>query len=162
MALDAPPNAQYNESPPSESNPCRQAPSFTEDSSLHPDVMTQSAVDGECIAQEAGAGGGIPVGLLRGGLWHVVDDEPVAVAEMLQTFAGMLGAKAPRRVPRWLARLVAGEIVVRFMTTPIVTWNRRLREQTGWTPRFASYREGLDEVVAAWRTEGLLRKWNHR
>jgi nucleoside-diphosphate-sugar epimerase len=94
----------------------------------------------------------------REGLWHVVDDEPVSVGELLGTLAAKLGAPPPRRVPRWLARLVGGEIVARFMTTPTATSNRRLREETGWAPRFPTYREGLKDVVAAWRAEGFLQE----
>ncbi|MCL6566310.1 MAG: NAD(P)-dependent oxidoreductase [Acidobacteriia bacterium] len=90
------------------------------------------------------------------GLWHVVDDEPVSVGELLTSFAARLGAPPPRRVPKWLARLVAGEAAVRFMTSSIVTSNRRLRQATGWTPRYPTYHEGLEQVVAAWRTEGFL------
>lgn len=92
----------------------------------------------------------------RDGLWHVVDDEPISVKELLAAFAVKLGAPPPLGVPQWLARLLGGEIAARFMTTPTATSNRRLREQTGWAPRFPTYREGLDDVVAAWRAEGFL------
>ncbi len=89
----------------------------------------------------------------RGGLWHVVDDRPVSVKEMLHAFAELLGAPAPRSVPVWLARLVAGSYAVRFMTSSTRTTNGRLRRETGWSPSFPSYREGLAQVVASWNSE---------
>src|SRR5918992_1691934 len=42
------------------------------------------------------------------GIYSIVDDEPAPVREWLPVLADALGAKPPRRVPRWLARLVAG------------------------------------------------------
>jgi nucleoside-diphosphate-sugar epimerase len=92
----------------------------------------------------------------QSGLWHVVDDEPVRVGELLTSFAARVGAPPPRRVPHWLARLVAGETAARFMTTSIVTSNRRLRQSTGWAPCFPTYREGIEQIVAAWRSKSFL------
>ena len=43
------------------------------------------------------------------GIYNVVDDEPAPMYEWLPALAKVLGAKPPRRFPRWLARLVAGE-----------------------------------------------------
>jgi nucleoside-diphosphate-sugar epimerase len=40
------------------------------------------------------------------GIYNVVDDDPAPVAEWLPVAAGAVGAKRPRRVPRWLARLL--------------------------------------------------------
>ena len=41
-------------------------------------------------------------------IYNVVDDEPAPVREWLPCWR-RVGAKPPRRVPRWLARLFAGE-----------------------------------------------------
>ena len=45
------------------------------------------------------------------GIYNVVDDEPAPLSEWLPVYAEALGAKPPRRVPVWLARLVAGGAV---------------------------------------------------
>jgi hypothetical protein len=42
-------------------------------------------------------------------IYNIVDDEPAPVREWLPVLADALGAKPPRRVPVWLARLIAGE-----------------------------------------------------
>lgn len=91
----------------------------------------------------------------RGGLWHVTDDEPATIREMLFEFAQRLGAHEPRRVPLWLARLFLWQGVVEFFTRSTRTSNRLFREQLGWTPRYPSFRVGLGEVVGTWRTEGF-------
>lgn len=92
----------------------------------------------------------------RAGVFHVVDDEPAATGEFLSAFAEKLGAPAPRHVPPWLARLAAGRSVTEFFTVPMRTSNRRFREAFGWSPQHPTYREGLDQVIAAWRKEGYL------
>ncbi|HYG79597.1 MAG TPA: NAD(P)-dependent oxidoreductase [Pyrinomonadaceae bacterium] len=91
----------------------------------------------------------------RRGLWHVTDDEPTTIREMLYEFARKLGAPAPRRIPLWLARLFVWKGVIQFFTRSTRTSNRLFREETGWSPRFSSFRVGLGEVVATWRTEGF-------
>src|SRR4029453_5926962 len=42
-------------------------------------------------------------------IYNIVDDEPAPVRDWLPVLAATLGAKPPRRVPRALARLFAGE-----------------------------------------------------
>ena len=45
------------------------------------------------------------------GVYNVVDDDPAPAREWLPALAAAAGAKPPRHVPRWLARLAAGEAV---------------------------------------------------
>ena len=183
---------------------------FDEAAEPRPDAVTQSALDAEKIAAEAGDRHGFKTAVLRcglfygpeaahtrmmgqmllkrrlpvvgtgaallsslhtedaasafvaaaegerGGLWHVVDDEAVAVKDLLSGFAERLNAPAPRRVPVWLARLVAGRNSVDFFTRSTHTSNARFRADFDWGPRFPSYREGLDQVVGAWKAEGFI------
>lgn len=89
----------------------------------------------------------------RSGVWHVVDDRPVSVQEFLDYFAGRLKAPRPRRVPVWLARLVAGSYAVDFFTISSRTSNARFRRDFGWTPRFPTFREGIDQIVMNWTVE---------
>jgi nucleoside-diphosphate-sugar epimerase len=89
----------------------------------------------------------------KNGMWQVVDNELVTVRAFLGEFAARLGARPPRRVPTWLARWIAGEQAVAFFTRSTRTTNTRLRRDFGWTPRYPTYREGLDQIVAAWNAE---------
>jgi nucleoside-diphosphate-sugar epimerase len=147
---------------------------FDEDSPTVPDPSVQSAIDAETIAREAGSVDGFTTAVLRGGayydsdsahtqmlaaeqprngVWHVVDNDPVTVRDLLLAWASRLGARPPRRVPVWLAKWLAGEDIVRYFTSSTRTTNARLRRDFGWTPRYPSYREGLDQIVAAWNAE---------
>src|SRR5699024_7291931 len=50
------------------------------------------------------------------GVFNIVDDEPAPASEWLPYLAACAGAKRPRRLPGWLARLLAGEMAVMMMT----------------------------------------------
>jgi nucleoside-diphosphate-sugar epimerase len=90
----------------------------------------------------------------RGGLWHVVDDRPTTAREFLTGFARRLGAPPPRRMPVGLVRLIAGHYAVEFLTASTRTSNARIRQDLGWSPRYATFEEGLDQVVTRWREQG--------
>jgi len=89
----------------------------------------------------------------RNGVWHVVDNEPVTVRVFLETLAARLDAKPPRRVPAWLAKWLAGDYAIAYFTRSTRTANARIRRDFGWEPRYPTYREGLDQIVAAWNAE---------
>ena len=76
-------------------------------------------------------------------IYNVVDDEPAPVREWLPLLAEALGAKPPRRVPRWLTRLVAGEAAVVMGTESRGASNANAKRELGWTLRHASWRDGF-------------------
>ena len=89
------------------------------------------------------------------GVWHVVDDQPVPLGEFLGEMARRLGARPPRRMPRWLARMVLGRYGTRILGSSFSTSNARFRRDFGWQPSFPTFAEGLDEIVSSWRAEGF-------
>ena len=50
------------------------------------------------------------------GIYNIVDDDPAPVREWLPALAAMLGAEPPWRIPRWMARIAAGDHMVAMMT----------------------------------------------
>jgi nucleoside-diphosphate-sugar epimerase len=81
------------------------------------------------------------------GIYNIVDDEPAAVAQWLPALATALGAEPPRRVPRWLGRLLAGEAAAAMMTEVGGASNKKAKSELGWQPRHRSWREGFVEVA---------------
>jgi nucleoside-diphosphate-sugar epimerase len=79
----------------------------------------------------------------RAGIYNVVDDEPAPVREWLPVLASALGARPPRRVPRWLARLAAGEAATAAMTDTKGSSNEKAKRDLAWKPRYASWRQGF-------------------
>jgi 2-alkyl-3-oxoalkanoate reductase len=83
------------------------------------------------------------------GIFNIVDDEPAPVREWLPALADALGAGPPRRFPRWLARLFAGEVAVVMGTEARGASNAKAKRELSWQPRHPSWREGF---VAAYRS----------
>jgi nucleoside-diphosphate-sugar epimerase len=77
------------------------------------------------------------------GVYNVVDDEPAPVSVWLPAAAEALGAKAPRRLPRWLGRIAAGEAATVMMTEVRGASNEKAKRELGWSPRYRTWREGF-------------------
>jgi nucleoside-diphosphate-sugar epimerase len=77
------------------------------------------------------------------GVFNIVDDEPAPVSEWLPYLAACAGAKPPRRLPKWLARLLAGEMVVGMMTEGSGFSNAKAKRELGWELRYPSWRKGF-------------------
>ena len=82
------------------------------------------------------------------GIYHVADDEPAPVRDILRELARVLGAKPPRRVPAWLARLVAGQGAVDIMTRARGISSEKTKRELGWTLQYPSWRTGFTEGLA--------------
>jgi 2-alkyl-3-oxoalkanoate reductase len=78
-----------------------------------------------------------------GGVYNIVDDEPVAAATWIPGLAEAVGAKPPRHVPVWLGRLAAGEVGVSMMTQIRGTSNAKAKRDLGWRPHYTSWRDGF-------------------
>ena len=83
------------------------------------------------------------------GIYNVVDDEPAPVREWLPFLAEQLGAKKPRRAPRFVVRLLAGEAVVLMMTEIRGASNAKAKRVLGWQPRWSTWRVGFAKGLGA-------------
>lgn len=79
------------------------------------------------------------------GTYNVTDDEPAPMRDWLPVFADAIGAKRPRRVPVFLARLVAGREVAGLATELRGADNAKAKRELGWEPKYASWRQGFAE-----------------
>jgi nucleoside-diphosphate-sugar epimerase len=77
------------------------------------------------------------------GVYNVADDEPAAIKEWLPVYAKDLGAKPPRHVPAWLARLLAGRAMAEAALQMRGAANARAKRELGWQPVHASWRQGF-------------------
>jgi nucleoside-diphosphate-sugar epimerase len=77
------------------------------------------------------------------GIYQIVDDDPAPVSAWLPALAAAAGARPPRRVPAWLARLLAGEHAVVLMTEARGASNAKAKRELGWRPAHPSWRQGF-------------------
>jgi len=82
------------------------------------------------------------------GVFNIVDDDPAPAGEWLPYLAECAGAKRPMRVPVWLARLLAGPVVVTMMTDGRAFSNAKAKAELGWELRYPSWRQGFKEGLA--------------
>jgi nucleoside-diphosphate-sugar epimerase len=82
------------------------------------------------------------------GLYNVVDDEPAPLHDWLPAYAAALGAKPPRRVPAWLARLAAGADLAGAALEMRGAANAKAKRELAWEPAHPSWRQGFGEALA--------------
>lgn len=78
------------------------------------------------------------------GVYNVAGPDGARWSEWVPEAARLLDAKRPRRVPRWLAKRVAGPIAAHYATTLRQQSSEKARSELGWSPR--GWREGFAEV----------------
>ncbi len=81
------------------------------------------------------------------GIYNVTDDDPAPMREWLPVYAAALSAKPPRRVPVWLAKLVAGKALAGNAVALRGASNAKFKQELGWKPRYASWRQGFKEAL---------------
>ena len=79
------------------------------------------------------------------GVFNIVDDEPAPSSDWLPYLAKCAGAKPPRRLPVWLARLLAGEMAVGMMTEGRGFSNAKAKRELGWELKYPSWRQGFEK-----------------
>jgi nucleoside-diphosphate-sugar epimerase len=82
------------------------------------------------------------------GIYNAVDDEPVTRRQYLDAFSDAFGLRKLRPAPAWPLRLTSGSAAQAVIRSWRVS-NRKLRDATGWSPRYPSVREGWPAVAKA-------------
>jgi nucleoside-diphosphate-sugar epimerase len=81
------------------------------------------------------------------GIYNICDNEPAPMREWIPIYAESIGAKRPLRVPRWIARLVAGRVVARMATEIRGASNAKAKRELEWQPLHSSWRQGFAEAL---------------
>jgi nucleoside-diphosphate-sugar epimerase len=79
------------------------------------------------------------------GTYNVVEDEPMRRRDLANGVAKLLGVSPPRFLPRWATLLggVVGETIARSLRIS----NRKLRQATGWAPRYPTTLDGMADLL---------------
>jgi len=77
------------------------------------------------------------------GVYNIVDDDPAAARDWIPYLASTIGAKPPRHAPVWLAKLIAGAVPVAILTAGRGGSNAKAKDELGWRPRYATWRDGF-------------------
>jgi len=82
-------------------------------------------------------------------IYNIVDDDSAPMRDWLPVLAQALGAKPPRHLPAWLARLIAGEAAVMMGTEARGASNAKAKHELGWELRYPSWRTGFPAAYSA-------------
>ena len=77
----------------------------------------------------------------------IADDTPCTMREFMDYMASCAGMSKPRTIPRILARLVMGKLLLETMGIDCVVSNAKLKQMLKWELKYPSYREGLPAVI---------------
>jgi len=83
-----------------------------------------------------------------GQAYNVVDDQPATWVQFFTAMAAAVAAPPPRRLPRWLSRLVAPYAARVAVDTSMRVSNAKAKHELAWQPRFATYREGIAAMAS--------------
>ena len=81
------------------------------------------------------------------GAYNVVDDDPAAARDWIPAYAEAVGAKKPRRAPKFLARLLAGKMVTDTLVKGRGVSNEKAKRELGWQPQYPSWRDGFRDAL---------------
>ena len=115
----------------------RQLPIVGDGSGMGSFVHIEDAASATVAAVERGASG----------IYNVADDDPAPASEWTPAFCEAIGAPKPRRVPRWVAWLVAGPFATELARLRGVS-NEKAKRELAWTPKYPSWRQGFKEGLA--------------
>jgi nucleoside-diphosphate-sugar epimerase len=83
-----------------------------------------------------------------GTIYHVADDEPITFYDFMALTAKALGVGPPRRIPAPVARLAAGRNAVDAVIRSARSSNAKIKRELGWSPRFATAKDGVPDAIA--------------
>lgn len=115
----------------------RRAPVVGEGTGVFSFVHVDDAASAAVAALERGAPG----------VYNVADDDPAPLSEWQPAYAQALGAKPPRRLPVWLARLLAGGNAALMATQLRGASNAKAKRELGWAPAHPSWRQGFADSL---------------
>ena len=88
-----------------------------------------------------------------GQAYNIVDDRPATWQEVITTMAEGFGAPPPRRLPRWLMRLIAPYVTAVAGDTSMHVSNEKAKIELAWQPRFPTYRDGIAAMASGTAAE---------
>lgn len=80
------------------------------------------------------------------GVFNLADDDPQAVRVWLPVLCESMGAKPPRKVPVFLAKLLAGPRTASMMVSNSGMSSEAFKQSFDWAPQWSSWRQGFSDT----------------
>ena len=87
-----------------------------------------------------------------GQTYNIVDDQPLLLRDLINTFTDAMGKKRVGSMPPWLLKLIIGGPLVDSLITSFRIKNEKAKRELGWQPQYPTFKDGLPEVLKALKT----------
>jgi nucleoside-diphosphate-sugar epimerase len=84
-----------------------------------------------------------------GETYNIVDDQPLRLIDLVNTFTDAMGKKRVGSMAPWLLKLIIGGPLVDSLVTSFRVSNEKPKRELGWRPRYHTFKEGLPGVLKA-------------
>lgn len=84
-----------------------------------------------------------------GETYNIVDDQPLRLRDLVNTFTDAMGKKRVGSMAPWLLKLIIGGPLVESLITSFRISNEKAKRELGWQPRYSTFKEGLPGVLKA-------------
>ncbi|MHA2377155.1 MAG: NAD-dependent epimerase/dehydratase family protein [Candidatus Thorarchaeota archaeon] len=82
----------------------------------------------------------------------VADNTPCTMREFTEFMGECMGITKIRTIPKMLARLILGGLLIETMNMDCVVTNAKAKSDLGWNLKYPSYRDGLPPTISEIRT----------
>jgi nucleoside-diphosphate-sugar epimerase len=95
---------------------------------------------------------------IAGEVFNIADDKPGLAAEFVSYVATSLGLPVPSasNPPAFALSRLTSDVQREALNTSVRIKNDKAKQVLGWTPRYASYQAGIDQVLMIWRSEPVV------
>ena len=84
-----------------------------------------------------------------GETYNIVDDQPLRLCDLVNTFTDAMGKKRVGSMAPWLLKLIIGGPLVESLVTSFRISNEKAKHELGWQPQYSTFKDGLPEVLKA-------------
>ncbi|MBZ0295504.1 MAG: NAD-dependent epimerase/dehydratase family protein [Anaerolineae bacterium] len=89
----------------------------------------------------------------QGEIFNIADESPVSPGEFADYFAEQFGVQKPgrQRLPSVFAQIMQAPSLRALLAASAKAKTDKAREVLGWQPQHASYHQGIEQALLAWR-----------
>jgi len=85
---------------------------------------------------------------IRKETFNISDDLPVTNADLINYLTKKLHAKGPKLVAPKIGDMLLSKFTTNILLSSFRSKNKKFKEMTGWNPKYKSYKEGFEEILA--------------
>ena len=82
-----------------------------------------------------------------GETYNIVDDQPLRLRDLVNTFTDAMGKKRVGSMAPWLLKVIIGGPLVDSLVTSFRISNEKAKRELAWQPRYKTFKDGLPGVL---------------